>query len=91
MAGDGGSVFEAIKARWQRPLNARPIPDRRLQRTDRQHIPVLVRIDWDRDGEQWLEAEAIDWVGRDVLVWFERELRLQTHAVWVDAGDVRRR
>lgn len=85
MYGDDGPDVEP-----QAVLNARPIPPRRLQNMGRRHIPVLVRVVWEHDGEQWLIASAVDWVGRDVLVWFDRELRLRTRGVWLDAADVKR-
>ena len=70
-------------------LNARPIPPQRLQRTDRQHVPVTARVVWERDGEELVDGEAVDWVGRDVLVWWQ-DRRTRTRGVWLDAGDVHR-
>lgn len=73
----------------QRILNARPIPDRRLQSLGRGTIPVVVRLIWERDGEEHVETVARDWVGRDVLVDMD-DYRWPTRGVWVDATDVQR-
>lgn len=70
-------------------LNARPIPPRRLQSLGRSTIAVVVRIVWERDGEQLVSTVARDWVSRDVLV-DVNDPRWPTRGVWLDAGDVRR-
>lgn len=77
-------------ARWQTILNARPIPPRSAQRVDRRPIPVTVRVVWERDGAELIDTEAIDWVGRDVLVQIADD-RCQTKGAWLPAEDVRRR
>ncbi len=77
-------------ARWQPLTNARPVPPRHLQQLGRTPIPVRVRLVWQRDGEQWADTEAVDWVGGDVLVRVDDE-RMHVGWVWVDAGDVARR
>lgn len=71
-------------------LNARPIPERRLQQLGRTAIPVAVRLVWERDGEELVKTVARDWVGRDVLMDVD-DRRWPTRGVWLDAGDVRRR
>lgn len=71
-------------------LNARPIPDRRLQQLGRATIPVTVRLVWERDGEELVDTLARDWVGCDVLVDMD-DHRWPTRGVWVDAADVMRR
>jgi hypothetical protein len=77
-------------ARRQAILNERPIPPRHLQRVDRTPIPVTARIIWQRDGQELIDTRALDWVGRDVLVEI-LDRRWRVTAVWIDAGDVRRR
>lgn len=81
---------EERRAQEQMILNARPIPDRRLQQLGRATIRVTVRLVWERDGEEYVDTLARDWVGRDVLVDVD-DHRWLTRGVWVDAGDLRRR
>lgn len=75
---------------YQQVLNSRPIPPHHLQRKNRHHIPITARIVWSVDGEELIECEAADWVGRDVLVW-GLGTRCRTRGVWVDVDDVERR
>lgn len=85
-----GPSYAEIQARYQDILNARSIPDRRLQRTDRRPIPVTARVVWARDGIELIDTLAWDWVGRDVRVAMS-DLRRDTGGVWLDASDVTRR
>lgn len=82
--------YEDLARLHQAILNQRPIPPFQLQRLDREHIPVTIRVVWERDGEEHIDATAVDWVGRDVLCWWV-ERRIETRGAWLDAGDVRRR
>ncbi len=77
-------------ARRQAILNERPIPPRRLQHQECTPIPVRVRLVWERDGEQWVDTRARDWVGRDVLC-DVNDRRWPVGGVWLDAGDMERR
>ncbi len=85
-----GESHEAKNSRHQRLLNQRPIPPRHLQQLGRTPIPVRVRLDWEHAGIEHIDTEAVDWVGRDVLVRVDDE-RMHVGWVWVDAGDVERR
>jgi hypothetical protein len=66
--------------RWQNitneafPADARTIPDQRNP------IPVLVRVVWERDGEEWLAGEATRWTCTHVFVAFG-DARLATIGV----------
>lgn len=53
-------------------------------------IDVQVRIEFETDGEQWVDAVARRWWQRHVCVECD-DPRLQVRYIWVDAGDVRRR
>jgi hypothetical protein len=53
-------------------------------------VPITARILWDRDGEEWIETEALGWTGNEVYVRMT-DRRYQLRAVWLDAADVRRR
>lgn len=50
---------------------------------------MRARICWERDGAEWIETRAIDWVGRDALIELA-DRRWRVRGVWVDAGDVRK-
>lgn len=77
-------------ARLQRSLNARPIPPLPRQHRGRTPIPVRARVVWERDGVEYLDSVAIDWVDRAVLV-HVRDDRHLTQGVLLDIDDVRRR
>lgn len=51
---------------------------------------VAVQLVWERDGVEWVEAEAHGWAGplAHVIV---NDPRLQVIGLWVSASDVRRR
>jgi hypothetical protein len=53
-------------------------------------IAVQVRVEFERDGEQWLDGRACRWWQRHVCVECD-DRRLRVRYVWVDAGDVVRR
>lgn len=78
---------------WQRILNdAIPIGAESYKR--HQPIPVLVRVVWEDDGEEWLDGEATRWDADHVYVelWRGRvpDPRQMTTGVWVRPADVRR-
>lgn len=74
---------------WQDILNASwpPNPHGVKNQTP---IDVTVRIAWEHDGEEHIEAKATRWTGRHVFVEF-KDPRLAIIGAWVDAGDVVRR
>ncbi len=76
----------------QAVLNADPPPQPNRSRSRRRDnpIPVRVRIVWERVGETWLDAVAVDWIRRHVRVELD-DPRLHTLAVWLDASDVSRK
>lgn len=85
---------EAQKAGYghQDVLNARPVPERRLQVDAPAPVPVVVRVHWERDGWQTLNGFALGWVNRRGL---EPVVRVQlpdgrTTFCWVPADAVRR-
>lgn len=53
-------------------------------------IDVEVRIEWARDGEEWIVGTAWRWTASHVFVRFE-DPRSLIGFVWVRARDVRRR
>jgi hypothetical protein len=52
---------------------------------------VWVRIQWDRDGEQWCPGEADRWNHWFVRVQLDNEPRAIQRLTWVKPHDVRRR
>jgi hypothetical protein len=75
---------------WQTITNERFPPDARTIPDQRHPIPVIVRVVWKRDGEEWIDGDAIRWARTHVFVTFG-DRRLSTIGVWVAPGDVRRR
>jgi len=73
---------------WQQILNAREIPERRLQTSG--HIPVRARIVWEREGEERIDTIAGAWTSRLVLVQLA-DSRYRFRGVWLDPSDVERR
>jgi len=63
--------------------HARGIPDR-------DPIDVTIRVTWQRDGEEHLEARAVRWTDSHVCVYLD-DARLQVPYLWVRAADVTRR
>lgn len=86
----GGAGHDERLALHQRLLSARPIPSMDRQNPGRTPIAVMVRLVWEFDGQECLDTLAWDWVDRDVLVDVPGP-RLQVAAVWLAAGDLRRR
>jgi hypothetical protein len=78
MAWSAGQVIvNAIEAK---------VPTHRLEPP----VPISARVLWDRDGEEWIETEALGWTGGEVYVRMS-DPRYRLRAVWLDAADVRRR
>jgi hypothetical protein len=82
-----------LAAKYQKVGNEHfppPAIARRLRDVDgERRIAVRVRIEWERDGEQWIDAEAWRWDQRHVFVRFSDE-RLQIGGVWLAPHDVSR-
>jgi hypothetical protein len=78
--------------KWQTVLNA-CWPDDPASFRDHPGIPVTVRIQWGRDGEEWRDGIAKRWDAEHV--WVEVDdyprHRLSSRGVWVRPADVRRR
>jgi hypothetical protein len=77
-----------------RILNDRPAPDdtggRQTEHTFHQPAPIVARIVWADDGEEFIETLAAGWSGQNVYVRLpDRRYRLTS--VWLDAADVKRR
>ena len=52
-------------------------------------IPVRARVEFAKDGEVWLEGQAIRWV-RPVVFVRLNDARIRGFGLWLSAGDVRR-
>jgi hypothetical protein len=72
--GPPGGHWQAI-TNERFPRDARTIPDQRHP------IPVIVRVLWERDGEEWIDGEATRWTDHVVFVTFG-DRRLSTTGVW---------
>ncbi|MGH3480464.1 MAG: hypothetical protein ACRDQD_26975 [Nocardioidaceae bacterium] len=74
--------------RKQRVLNefvhSRDVPPRR------DSIPVTVRIEFQDDGTQWLDGDAIAWTRHAVHVQLD-DPRLGLSRIWLKSEDVHRR
>ncbi|MGH3484336.1 MAG: hypothetical protein ACRDPQ_14010 [Nocardioidaceae bacterium] len=74
--------------RKQRVLNefvlSRDVPIRR------DWIPVTARIEFQHDGTQWLDGDAIAWTSHSVHVQLD-DPRLGLSRVWLKSEDVHRR
>jgi hypothetical protein len=87
--------WDAGRASWQAIVNEQAIPPRDRQRADRPSWPVVVRVVWERDGEQLVVSRAVDWVrssapgGWSVLVRVV-DRRRSLGWVWLAAADVHR-
>lgn len=77
-------------AKWQKVINAVEIPPRDQFVDAPAPIPVVARIVWGTDGEEWVPGEAIRWTGTAVLVEL-RDPRSETLGPWLAPDDVRRR
>ena len=80
-----------IWTRWQRVLNEHwpPGPAYRVP-VAAQPIAVRVRVDWQRDGTEWLDGLAVRWTSGAVMVQLDDQ-RLGPLATWVAPADVVRR
>lgn len=76
--------------RYQRVLNALPIPARREQREAAVWIPIRARVVWELDGQDIFETDALGWTRHAVHVRLE-DRRLRVKAVWLSPADVQRR
>ncbi|QCB93287.1 hypothetical protein [Cellulomonas shaoxiangyii] len=73
----------------QRALNAHDVPPG--PHADVEHpIPVTVRLEFERGGEEWVDGEALEWT-RELVRVDTGDVRLWPAVVWVGVGDVRRR
>jgi hypothetical protein len=53
-------------------------------------VPIVARIVWEDDGEEYIGTDAAGWRGQNVYVRLpDRRYRLTS--VWLDAADVTRR
>jgi hypothetical protein len=73
--------------RWQRILNAHPIPPRRSQHDC--WVPVVARVAWERDGVERLETHAFAWTHDLVLVQL-LDTRYRFRGAWLAPADVER-
>lgn len=80
---------DAADARRQAIRNRRPIPPRHLQRDHT--AKITVRIDWEHDGVEWIDADTIAYSGDDVLAIVSDPRMGRVIGVWVAAADVTRR
>lgn len=81
-------VTKALPSGRQRVLSGHPIP-RRFERLARP-VPVTVRLVWERDGAEWVVAQAHGFSDGLVHVIVD-DPRLQVIGLWVSTSDVRRR
>lgn len=58
--------------------------------SERDPIPVTVRIVWARDGEEYLQGQATRWDAEHVYVRISDD-RCQSNGVWLKPIDVYRR
>ncbi|MHB1488987.1 MAG: hypothetical protein ACYCTH_00640 [Cellulomonas sp.] len=84
-----GKSWDAYRAGWQPISNAHDIPPARLQTVAADQIPVRARIEWMRDGTEFVDTVAYGWTSRLVLVRV-RDHRSRIGGIWLDAGDVTR-
>ena len=82
---DGGPT-----AYWQNAVNERFPKHARELRDQPNPIEVVARIEWERDGEEWVPGTAIRWDRNHVLVRIG-DRRCRTIGVWLAPHDVRRR
>jgi hypothetical protein len=63
---------------------------REPEHTFHQPVPIVARIEWEDDGEEFIDTVAGGWSGQNVYVRLpDRRYRLTS--VWLAAADVRRR
>ena len=53
-------------------------------------VPIVARIVWEDDGEEYIETDAAGWSGQNVYVRVP-DTRWRLTSVWLDAADVTRR
>jgi hypothetical protein len=53
-------------------------------------VPVVARIEWEHDGEEYVETEALGWTDRRVYVRLP-DSRWRFTSIWLRVEDVRRR
>jgi hypothetical protein len=53
-------------------------------------VPVVARVVWEDDGEEYMETEAVGWSGQLVAVRVS-DRRYRLTSVWLNAADVARR
>jgi hypothetical protein len=63
---------------------------REPEHTFPQPVPIVARIVWEDDREEYLNTVALGWTGRNVYVRMT-DTRYRLRAVWLDAADVTRR
>ena len=75
-----------------RPEAGDPELDRRprARHTFKTPVPVVVRIVWERDGEEHIETEALGWSNTDAYVRLP-DSRWRFTSIWLRAEDVKRR
>lgn len=83
-------AWDAHRPHWQEIANEAPIPPSRAQVLAKEPIPVVARIEWERDGLEHLDTVAWAWTARAVLVEVN-DRRRQTIGVWLPLSDVTRR
>jgi hypothetical protein len=58
------------------------------EHTFHQPVPIVARIVWEDDGEEYIHTVAAGWTGQNVYVRLP-DPRYQLTSVWLDAADVR--
>lgn len=77
--------FTGNPPRWQKVLNSLPA----RARPDRKKIPVRARVVWERDGEEWLDGNALRLdPGIAIFVELSGQPRCKFTGVWLDPKDV---
>lgn len=74
---------------WQRILNERPIPRRRLQHDC--WVPVQARLVWEVSGVEYRDTIAYAWAPRRLVLVEVLDPRRWTHGVWLHVTDAPRR
>jgi hypothetical protein len=73
-----------LNAHWPSVAVATGLPDQPVT------YQVWARVVWERDGEQWMYAEAVKWNTQYVKVAIN-DRRMQVVWTWLRPADVRRR
>jgi hypothetical protein len=53
-------------------------------------VPIVARIVWENDGEEYIDTQAAGWSGQNVYVRLP-DTRWRPTSVWLNAADVTRR